>query len=69
MCESILMEGEGHWFTILWLVFGGCFVFVVSGGFGSELLACLGDEGVDDGLVVCGTSLNLIFYLLPQCFD
>jgi len=42
---------------------------MVSGGFGSELSACLRDEGVNDGLVVCGTSLKLVFYLLPQCFD
>ena len=50
-------------------MFGGCFGFVVTGGFGSELSECWGDEGVNNGLVVCGTSLNLIFYLLPQCFD
>ena len=44
-------------------------MFVVSGGIGSDLSACLGDEGIDNGLVVGGTSLNLIFYLLPQCVD
>lgn len=50
-------------------MFGGCVGFVVSDGFGSELSECLGDEGVNNGLVVCGTSLSLILYLLPQCFD
>ena len=67
MCESKLLEGGAHLFTVWWFVFGGCFVFMVSGGIGSELSACLGDEGVDNGLVVCGTSFIFIFYLWLQC--